>query len=100
MRQPHLDSIPVGEKTSDAKTPATDSSACKEKGLKYYIPEDPDSEPDPSDSSLIDSDFSNDSNYKFRRRHKKKKNRKFRKQDPIKLYVGLTEKLLTTEYSS
>ena len=41
MRQPHLDSIPVGAKNSDAKTPAKESSARKEKG-----PEDPDSEPD------------------------------------------------------
>ena len=32
-------------KKSDAKTPATDSSACKVKVQKYYVPEDPESDP-------------------------------------------------------
>ena len=34
MSQPPSDSIPVGAKTPDAKTPATDSSARKEKSQK------------------------------------------------------------------
>ena len=55
IRQP-LGSIPVGAKTSDAKTPSIDSSARKEKGQKEYAPEDPDSGPSLSDSSPSNSD--------------------------------------------
>ena len=40
--QPLLDLTPVGTKTSDAKTSATDSLSRKEKAQKYYVPEDPD----------------------------------------------------------
>ena len=44
--------------------------------------------------------MSDDSNYKRRRRDKKKKYRKHKKYDPIKLCTKLTAKLLTTSYKS
>ena len=68
-----MDSIPVGAKMSDTKALATESSARKEKGKKDYVPEDPDSDPTSSESLSSDSDFSNESNYKRKRIHKKKK---------------------------
>ena len=55
------------------KTPAIEYSACKEKGQKECIPEDPDPEPNLSDSSSIDYDSSGDRDYKLRRLHKEKK---------------------------
>ena len=52
---------------------------------------------DSSDPSSSDnSDSSDDSHY----RRKRCKNNKHRKKDPIKLCAHLTEKLLTTEYTS
>ena len=54
------------QKTSDPKTltPTTDFLKIKEKERKEYVPEDPDSEPILSDSSLSGYDFYNDSKYK------------------------------------
>ena len=54
--RPPLESTPVGTKMSDAKTPATDSSARKLKAQKEYVPEDPESVPDSSESSSRKSD--------------------------------------------
>ena len=52
---------------------------------------------DLSDPSLSDdSGYSNDSDYRLKRR----KNKKHQKNDPIKLYATLTAKLLTTAYKS
>ena len=65
-----LDSILVRAKTPDAKTPATDSSARKLKGQKQYIPDDPNSDPNSSDSWLRTYDLSVD----HRRHHKRKNN--------------------------
>ena len=70
----------------------------KKKQKKYYVLEDPDSDPNLSDSLLSNYDASDNSNYKRRRREKKKNYRKRKKQDPIKLCAKLTAKLLTTEY--
>ena len=91
---------PVGAKISGAKTPATNLSARKEKSRKEYVPEDPDSDPNFSNSSLSDSVPSAGSNYKRRRLDKRNKNRKCNKQDPIKLCAKLTVKLLKTAYKS
>ena len=41
--QPPLDSTPVGAKTPDKKTPATESSERKVKSQKEYVPKEPDS---------------------------------------------------------
>ena len=98
--QPPLDSTTVVAKMSYSKTPATESSALKEIAQKYYLPEDPDSDPNSSDSSLSDSGSSGDSNYKHRKRENKKKQWKRKKQDPIKLCPNLTANLLTTAYKS
>ena len=51
---------------------------------------------DSSDSSSSDSDASDGSDY-IRKRSKEKIHQK---KDPIKLFAGLTEKLLTTAYKS
>ena len=48
---------------------------------------------DSSDSSLSDSDSSNESDY---RRKRCNKNNSYRKNDPIKLCAKLMAKLLTT----
>ena len=53
---------------------------------KAHVPEDPESEPSLSDSSLRESDLSNDSNYiksKRKKRDTKKKYRKHKKQDSL-----------------
>ena len=97
--RPPLDSIPIGAKTPDAKTPATDSSACKEKIRKEYLQEDPNLETDSSDSSSSNNDSSNDINDKLRRNRNKKKPRKHKKHDPIKLCAKLTAKLLEILYN-
>ena len=96
--QPTLDSILVGANISDVKTPATKSSARKEKERRLYAPEDPDSDPNSSDSLSIDSDSSGNSIYKRKKIDKKKNHRKHKNQDPIKLCAKLTAKLLTTVY--
>ena len=76
MSRPPLDSTPVGMKMSDTKilpldsttvcaktsdpktlTLQKESSELKEKAQKYYVPEDPDSEPSSSDSSSNKSDL-------------------------------------------
>ena len=85
---------------SDTKTTATDYSARKEKEQKECILEDPDSDPKLSELLLNDSDFPDDSNCERRRSDKKKKYRKCKKQDPIKLCAKLTAKLPTTAYKS
>ena len=112
---------------SDPKTPITESSKRKEKAQIEYVPEDPESESSLSDLSLREYNSSNDNKYKSKRRnknknqqdssgsfssnsdlldesnykskicHKKKKYWK-KKQDPIKLCAKLTEKLLTPAY--
>ena len=66
-----LYSTPVGAKILDAKTPATDYSARKEKTQKEYVPEDPDADPNPSDSLSSESDLADNINYKCRRSDKK-----------------------------
>ena len=97
---PPLDSNPVGEKTSDEKTPAIDSSARKEKPRKKYAPEDHNSDPNSSDSPSSNSDSSDDRKYKHGRLENNNKYRKRKKQDPIKLCAKLMAKLLTTAYKS
>ena len=65
----HLDLTPVGTKNSDTNplTQLTKSSKCKEKAVKWYVPEDPESDPSSSDLSLSKSDSSDDIKYrKFR----------------------------------
>ena len=56
-------------------------SAHKEKAQKEYVPEDPESDPSLSDSSLIKSDCYDDSKYKIKRRDKNNNYQKLRKQD-------------------
>ena len=55
---PPLHSTPVGAKISDAKTPATGSSARKEKARKDYVSEHPDLDPSLSDLELSNSNWS------------------------------------------
>ena len=93
-----MGSTPVGARIAYAKTPATDCSECKEKSRKDYVPEDPDLDPNSSYSSLSDSGFFDDINYKRIIHDKNKKYRKRNKQDHIKLCAKLTTKLLTTAY--
>ena len=88
----------LGANTSATKTPAMDSLARKVKSQKKYIPEDSDSDPNPSYSLSSDSGFSDDRNYKHIIHDKKKKYRKRKKQEPIKLCSKLTAKFLTTAY--
>ena len=63
---------PVGTKTSDEKKLAINYSLRKEESQKDYASQDPDSDPSLSDSSLRNSDSSDDINYKHRRRDKNK----------------------------
>ena len=93
-----LDLTPVGEKTSYARTPATESSELREKARKEYVPEDPNSDTNLSETFSSDSDSSEYSNYKCIKRDKKKNYSKCNKWEPIKLCAKLTEKLLTTAY--
>ena len=79
MSQPTLDMTPVGAKIPDAKTPATDSTASKERSWKDYITEDPDSDQSFSYLLSINSDLYDDTDYK-RRRHNIKKNNQKRKE--------------------
>ena len=50
----------------------TESSKRKEKAQKEYVPEDPESEPSPSDSSSNESDWYDDIKSKIKRRNKRK----------------------------
>ena len=52
-----------------------------------------------SDSSLSESDSSEESDFKTKRRNKKKKYQE-KKQEPIKLFTKLTGKLPTKAYKS
>ena len=58
----HLDLTHIGKKTPDPKPLTQPIDLSKHKG-KLHVPEDPDSDTSFSDSSLRESDFSNDSKY-------------------------------------
>ena len=75
-------------------------SARKEKARKEYVLEDPDSDPNSSESLLSDYDFSYNRNHKPRRCGNNKNDQKLKKHDSIKLYAKLTSKLPTTAYKS
>ena len=73
--------IPAGAKKIEEKTPILRSSARIEKPWKYYVSEDPNLDPNSSDSISRDSYPSNNSNYKHRRCHKNEKNRNARNRN-------------------
>ena len=87
----HLDLTPIGAKLPDPKprTLPTESSKRKEKVRKEYVLEDSESDPFSPDSSLSESDSSDDSKYrksKIKRSDKTKNHRK-RKTGLVRLIV-------------
>ena len=86
-------------KIPDEKIPATDSSIRKGKAQKEYAPEDPESYPYLSDSSLSESFLSNNSNYKIKIFNKKRKYRKHKKQETVEFCTKSTAKLPRTAYN-
>ena len=87
---PDTSSSDLSDLSSSYSAPKKKTSKKKKKRRKHQ--KDDSSDPSSSD----DSDSSNDSHYRCKR-HKDKKHLK---NDPIRLYATLTEKLLTTAYKS
>ena len=104
---PHLESTPVGTKTTDPNTESSSSESYlsyDRKISKYKIKRrdkikkfQKRTKLDSSDSLSSDSGLSDESDYKI---NKFKKKKSYQRKDPIKFCAKLTSKLMTPAYKS